>query len=220
MHQRAQVAGQFQQRERHHAIDLHGILLLQGAAAGGHSEDSESMSGGSAPAHEAPAGPASGDAAPNLAALGPITPERPAPERPAPVPDQALLGASPGPKPQAAGQGSPGAVRRLRAALAPWGAMFPGARGAAKADDSSTPGPSAAPAQAQLSPAGASPRGAASAAPHCGSGVADEAGGPGAAIGSGAGRRGTSEAAEAAFGEKPVILDPAHTPNLREVCHA
>ena len=201
VHQRAQVAGQFQQRARHHAIDLHGILLLQGAAAGGHSEDSESMSGGSAPVHEAPAAPVSGDAATNQAALGPVTPERAAPERAAPVADQALLGASPGPKLSAGGQGSTGAVRMLRAALAPWGAMFPGTRGAAKADDSSTPGPSAAPAQAQLSPAGASPRGAASAASHSGSGVADEAGGPGAAMGSGAARRSTSEAAEAAFGE-------------------
>lgn len=211
---------------------------LQGAAAGGHSEDSESLSGGSAAAHEAhaaspmrpqaaalgaqtaglPAGPASGDATPKQAALGPVTPERAAPERAAPVPDQALLGASPGPKPQAAGQGSPGAVRMLRAALAPWGAMFPGARGTAKTDDSSTPGPAAALAEAQLSPAEAGAGGAARAASHGGSGVADEAGGPGAAMGLGTARRGTSEAAEAAFGELPVLTFPLSSPNLLCVC--
>ena len=183
------------------------------------------MSGGSAPAHEAPAAPVSGDAAPNQAALGPVTPERAAPERAAPEraapgPDQALLGASPGSKPQAASQGSPGAVRMLRAALAPWGAMFPGARGAAKANDSSTSGPAAAHADAQISAAGGSPRGAASAASHSGSGVAVEAGVPGAAMGSGAVRRGASEAAEAAFGELPVLAYPHSSLNPNKVCHA
>lgn len=91
------------------------------------------------------------------APLGPVTPERLAPERVAPMPNQALLAGAPTSRteaavsnqaplssvpvkneaaaataaaPQPSGQAAlPGAGgRALRAALAPWGAIFPGRR--------------------------------------------------------------------------------------------